>query len=459
MTQYRRIVCLIALGLSVASPSLPAQEAHTFNLINNGDFQGEIVDDLPKGWTAHAARPSLAPEFRLVKKQGQRCLYATGGGNPDCAGWVSTRAEITRGKTYWFRVRFRKSRCLNPLQHLLFDVTAGDASQQITEFHRLKEGWVEGESRVSFPGEGNASAEVRILYRLCAKGKLWVQNISLVETDPVEPRWVRVACTQGPGSLEDYGLPTFRKALDVAGQGNADLALLPEYINGELVQETLSGPSVQLMSEKAKQYGMYVAGTIALYDEATDRLTNSALLFDREGKLVGRYDKVHLYAPELNRDGVTPGDRVPVFRTDFGRVGFMTCYDSWFTDVAELVALQGADLLLFPNLGYDRELMHARSLDNRINVVASSRSGRYGVWDSAGRDIISASLETGSSFKNILEIHQEGGLGVLMVTLDLNTAQLGGLRLPAPRTKRYWSNQRIWLEPSIARQKQRWWVD
>jgi len=127
--------------------------------------------------------------------------------------------------------------------------------------------------------------------------------------------------------------------------------------------------------------------------------------------------------------------------------------------VAELVALQGADLLLFPNLGYDRELMHARSLDNRINVVASSRSGRYGVWDSAGRDIISASLETGSSFKDVLEVHEEGDLRVLMVTLDLNTPPLGGTRLPAPRTKRYWSNQRIWLEPSIERQKQRWWVD
>ena len=354
---FAALIC--ALSVSTVS-ALPQGD----NLVGNGAFQGSIVNGLPTGWVAKAARPSLAPEIRIADKDGQRYLYMAGGGNPDCVGGVSTQASIVPGKTYRFRVRFRKSECVNPIQHLLFEVAAQGGSNQIVEFHRLKEDWVEGETRVSFSGKGPVNAEVRVIYRLCPKGEVWIDNVWLVETDPVPPRWARIACTGGPDTLEKYGLPAFRKALDVIGQAKVDLALLPEYFSGEEVQETISGPSATLMSEKAGKYGMYVAGSIGLHDKASDRLSNATLLFDRKGKLVGRYDKIHLYGPELNSDGVTPGDDTPVFQTDFGKVGVMTCYDGWFTDVAELVALRGADVLLFPSLNYDRALMHARSLDN-----------------------------------------------------------------------------------------------
>ena len=451
---------LFAALICVVSMSTVSALAQGDNLVGNGAFQDSIVNGLPTGWVVKAARPSLSPEIRVVDKHGQRYLYMTGGGNPDCVGGVSTQASIVPGKTYWFRVRFRKSECVNPIQHLLFEVAAQGSSQQIVEFHRLKEGWVEGQTRVSFPGEGSVNAEVRVLYRLCSKGKVWIENVSLVETDPVPSRWVRIACTGGPDTLEKYGLPAFRKALDIVGQAKVDLALLPEYFNGEYVQETLSGPSATLMSEKAGEYGMYVAGTIGLYDKASDRLFNAALLFDRKGKLVGRYDKIHLYGPELNSDGVTPGDDTPVFQTDFGKVGVMTCYDSWFTDVAELVALRGADVLLFPSLNYDRALMHARSLDNCINIVASSRAGGCGVWDAGGRDVLGASSETsrGSAFKDVVKARVDG-LDILMVTLDLNVPLIGGARSPTIRTKRHLGNQRIRLEDQIGREKDRWWVD
>lgn len=451
---------LSAIVISVVATASVFALPQGDNLIGNGAFQGSIVNGLPTGWVAKAARPSLSPEIRIVDQDGRRFLYMTGGGNPDCVGGVSTQVGIAAGKTYWFRARFKKSECVNPTQHLLFEVAAQGSSQQIVEFHRLKDGWVEGEARVSFPGKGSVNADVRVVYRLCPKGQAWIENVSLVETDPVPPRWVRIACTGGPDTLEKYGLPAFRKALDTIGQAKVDLALLPEYFNGEYVQETLSGPSATLMSEKAAKYGMYVAGTIGLHDKQSDRLFNAALLFDRKGKMVGRYDKIHLYGPELNSDGVTSGEDTPVFQTDFGKVGFMTCYDSWFTDVAELVALRGADILLFPSLNYDRALMHARSLDNCINIVASSRAGGCGVWDAGGRDVLVASSETsqGLTFKDVVKTRVDG-LDILMVTLDLNAPLIGGSRSPTMRTKRHLANQRVWLENRIYREKDRWWVD
>ena len=425
-----------------------AGQESMLNLIPNGNFQGEAINGLPAGWVAGAPRPCLAPKFALERECDRQMLFITGGANPDCVGWVSTRVRIDFGKTYLFHVRFKKSSELNPLHHMQFQIVTNTTSQGITEFHRLRNDWIEGETRICFPGKGEIQVEVQIIYRLCAKGKAWIENISLTETSPVPPRWVRVACTQGPG-LEDYGLKAFGKVLDAAGEGKVDIILLPEYFSGEGTTETLSGASVRLMSEKARQYRMFVAGTIGRHDPVTNRLYNSALLFNRDGEMIGCYDKIHLYGPELNQLGVTPGGSAPVFRTDFGKVGFMTCYDSWFTDVAELVALKGADILLFPNLGYDRALMHARSLDNCVNILTSTRSGEYGFWDAMGRDIIKIPSKPGEdpSFKDVVQI-KIANTGLLMVTIDLNAMR-----------ERHQSNQKVWLEEEILREKQRWWVE
>ncbi len=462
MNRYVFSACLTTF-LALAGVRAGAQPGGEANRIPNGEFQEAGPGGLPTGWVAGQPRASLAPEFRLVRASGRQVLRVSGGGKSDSVGWIATRTRIDLGQTYWFRVRFRKSDALNPLHDLRFEVSAGGDSQGIGEFHRLADGGVEGETRVCFPGTGTADAEVRLNVRLRAGAEAWIERVSLTETSPVPPRWVRVGCTEGPARLEDYGLKVFAEALDAAGREKTDLMLLPEYVNGEGTTETLSGPSARLMSEKARQYGMYVAGTIGRYDPATDRLYNSALLFDREGTLMGWYDKIHLYGPELYRQGMTPGDRVPVFQTDFGTVGFMTCYDSWFPDVAELAALRGAEILLFPNLGYDRGLMHTRSLDNHITLVTSTRSGRYGVWDALGRDVLETASQQAESatVKNVLRT-EVGTLGVLIATLNLNAPahqeRSGGQRRPVLRSGRHMSNQRIWLEEEIEREKQRWWT-
>ncbi len=433
------------------------------NIIPNGDFQGRIINNMPVGWILKSPKESLSPTFSITKENNRQGLFISGNGKDNCIGKVSSEIQIELGKTYLLKTKFKKSNSLNPLQNLFFCVIANGSYQGIGEFHRLNDNWVEGEGYICFSGKDKINAEVQILYRLSAKGTVWVENISLTETAPLPPRWVKIACTQGPGRLEDYNLETFSKAMDIAGKNNVDIILLPEYINGEGTTETLSGASAKLMSGKSAKYKMYVAGTIGRYDEVSDALYNSVLLFDRGGKLVGLYDKIHLYGPELNRDGVTPGKKVQVFDTDFGKVGFMTCYDSWFTDVAELVALKGADILLFPNLGYDRGILHARALDNFINIVVSSRSGKYGIWDSMGRDILNLSPEEElPSFKDIKKI-KEAGLDILIATIDISAFYItevnGGNKMPKLRSRKHSANQNILLEDEIKAEKNRWWVE
>jgi len=195
-------------------------------------------------------------------------------------GYVSTKAPITLGRTYFFRVVFKVSDDLNPHQHLLFQCFHGNTKNGIFELRRRNDGWIEGEVKIHYPGSGNASAEARILFRLSAAGRAWIRDISLAETEPVKPRWVTVACTQGRTDLESC-----HAVLEAAGKAGVDLVLLPEYMRGGRIEEPVPGPSSQLMAEMAAKHRMYVAGGIVRKVPETDRVYNTALLYDRAGKL------------------------------------------------------------------------------------------------------------------------------------------------------------------------------
>jgi predicted amidohydrolase len=337
------------------------------------------------------------------------------------------------------------------------------ANSGLHEFRRLANGWAEGTTRLTYAGEGPGQAEARVLLRLTAKGKFWVKELSLTESTPVPPRWVRVACTSGRTTLASC-----EAVLDTAGKAGADLVLLPEYMQGDRIEEPLKGPSYQLMSAKAKQYGMYVAGGIVRQDKTHDLVYNTALLFDRKGKYLGLYDKLHPYSPELTEQGISVGRHVPVFRTDFGTIGIIICYDSWFTDVVELLALKGARMILFPNAGYYRALMHARSADNRVRIVCSSWNSGSGVWDTVGRDIVNPSLDEshgnppGVTYQDVVE-SKVGDVGLLMASLDMNCSPSphynGGSMWEAPGGTRNRRDQALFLEELIKAERERWWTE
>src|SRR5690606_21644241 len=107
-----------------------------------------------------------------------------------------------------------------------------------------------------------------------------------------------------------------------------------------------------------------------------DLFHNTAVLIDRQGKLVGKYRKVHLTIGE-GENGLTPGTDYPVYDTDFGRIGLMTCWDNWFSEPARILRLKGAEMLFMPLAG-DGDNTHwdvvwkARAIDNGVWMVTSS---------------------------------------------------------------------------------------
>jgi len=427
------------------------------NLIANGDFAGGDPGALPYGWEPVYPNRAIAPVFKLVSLQGGKpSLMAAGNGRCECFGYIRHRVSLKAKKTYCMGVRLRYEGMDDLNRHLVHGVFAPNFNDGIFTYRRDSP-WIVGENR--FPGpETDVEGEVRLYFRFSPHGKVWWDRVSLEECDPIPPRPVKIAVAWGTGDL-DY----WDRWLDEAGSQNADIALLPEMFNGKGAgdPEPLDGPSGSLMARKARQWHMYVSGT---FDEKRgDLVFNAAPLFDREGELVGTYCKNQLYDPEED-EGTTPGVGFPVFRADFGKVGIMICYDSWFPETIRLLAYKGAELILFPNAGYFTGLMPARAADNGVWIAVSSLNNPAGIWDSggacAGEEEPNPTRYVASS---ILSFAKDDAKRLLVATVDLSRRfsphWWGGPMRSAPGGRRVRQTLIAPIEEEIAREARRWWEE
>jgi predicted amidohydrolase len=107
-----------------------------------------------------------------------------------------------------------------------------------------------------------------------------------------------------------------------------------------------------------------------MYEREAQAVYNTAVLLDRDGRVTGKYRKVYLPREEVEA-GLTPGSSYPVFRTDFGTVGIMICWDEFYTDPARALARKGAELILWPVWGGNPTLARARAYENHLFLVSS----------------------------------------------------------------------------------------
>jgi predicted amidohydrolase len=447
------------------------------NLIPNGGFAHGSVGKTPDGWRVRRPDSALRPVFRLSRHLGEKVLLVGGDGNQDCVARLSTSFTAQAGSTYRFNVRFRMSDGVDPNANLLFIFYTPDYNNGIFRFTRVAGSFVEGENRFFVPGDGEVTAEVWILFRYSARGKVWISEISLDECGAVGTRPARVACTSGFTSMADWA-----KVIDAAAEEEADLVLLPEDVAGPNDAELVDGPSPALMGAKSAKHKMYVAGGFMLRDVDADRTYNVCTIFGRDGKLVGMYRKNHLYITEV-LIGLTPGVEVPVFETDFGKVGIITCYDSFFTDVIELEALKGAEIVLVPAAGIYRSLMPARAADNGVRIVASTWDDSHGIWDTSGCDVSGRSIDPtrvckchGDMFSDVMTrtvtgaksfncdmrgLHEtDRDAEILVATLDLSKSAAphgSGPMGSGPGGRRNRREQKHLLLDEIKREYLRWW--
>jgi N-carbamoylputrescine amidase len=120
--------------------------------------------------------------------------------------------------------------------------------------------------------------------------------------------------------------------------------------------EPIPGPSTKLYGELAKQFGVVIV-TSLFEKRAAGLYHNTAVVLEKDGSIAGIYRKMHI--PDdpayYEKFYFTPGDLgFHPIDTSVGRLGVMVCWDQWYPEAARLMALQGAELLIYPTaIGYE----------------------------------------------------------------------------------------------------------
>ena len=174
---------------------------------------------------------------------------------------------------------------------------------------------------------------------------------------------IQQRCT---GSIEDNKRKLAQNSADVASQG-ADLVVLQELHNSLYfcqtentanfdLAEPIPGPGTDYYGELARRHGIVLV--TSLFERRSAGLYhNTAVVFEKDGTIAGKYRKMHI--PDdpayYEKFYFTPGDLgFHPIDTSVGRLGIQVCWDQWYPEGARLMALQGAELLIYPTaIGYE----------------------------------------------------------------------------------------------------------
>ncbi|MDR0940017.1 MAG: carbon-nitrogen hydrolase [Mediterranea sp.] len=157
--------------------------------------------------------------------------------------------------------------------------------------------------------------------------------------------------------------------------------------------ETIPGPSTDFYSRLAAEHGVVLV--CSLFERRAPGLYhNTAVVFDRDGSMAGKYRKMHI--PDdpayYEKFYFTPGDLgFQPIQTSLGRIGVLVCWDQWYPEAARLMALRGAELLVYPTaIGWEssdtneeklrqldawRIAQRAHAVANGLPVIAVNRVG------------------------------------------------------------------------------------
>ncbi len=150
------------------------------------------------------------------------------------------------------------------------------------------------------------------------------------------------------------------------------------------------GPITTFLARKAKEHGTYIIGSYWRKDPENRGRYNSAVLLDREGKLVGYYDKMFPTIPEME-SGVLPGAGAVVWDTDFGRIGALICFDLNFKELLAEYKRQGVELLCFLSNFRGGFRVPSVAFENQCFIASAVPSENGLIVDPLGRTLAESS--------------------------------------------------------------------
>jgi len=221
---------------------------------------------------------------------------------------------------------------------------------------------------------------------------------------------LQLACGDNIGRNEEKTELRIREA---AGQG-AHIICLQELFNARYFCQFVDvrsyafalpfpNAATDRMQNLARELGVVLV--VPFFEEALPGIYfNTAVVFDADGSYLGKYRKNHIPdGPQyLEKYYFTPGDLgYPVFQTRFAKLGIGICWDQWFPEVARLLALQGAEILLYPTaIGSEPDrpdfdssqpwqtIIRAHAIANNVFVGAANRVGTEADMTFYGRSFV-----------------------------------------------------------------------
>ena len=193
-----------------------------------------------------------------------------------------------------------------------------------------------------------------------------------------------------------------------AASDGVQLVAFPEYLLGRI---SVPGPQTEKIGQAAAAGRIYViVGCWEVYEDG--KFANTALLFDRSGKIAGKYHKPHAAvdqfegtppwsAPPKGKDAdwfirndpewaMQRGEDLPVFDLDFGRIGILTCYDGWFPETFRVLSLKGAELLVWINGrggGVEDFIIKSAMFQDEVAIVATNQAYGAGTASPTSRAV------------------------------------------------------------------------
>ena len=249
------------------------------------------------------------------------------------------------------------------------------------------------------------------------------------------------------GSTEDNLANIEARVAGAAARG-AKLVLLQELHNGPYFcqhehcdefdrAEPIPGPSTERLGALAKKHGVVIVGSL-FERRAAGLYHNTAVVLEADGRLLGKYRKMHIPDdPGLyEKFYFTPGDLgFEPIDSSVGRLGVLVCWDQWYPEGARLMALAGAEMLLYPTaIGWDPDddaaeksrqrdawiLSHrGHAVANGLPVLSCNRVGHEpSPADASGIDFWGSSHVLGPQGEVLGEAGTEAA-EVLVVDIDL----------------------------------------
>ncbi len=253
------------------------------------------------------------------------------------------------------------------------------------------------------------------------------QPYQLLRQEKNSPREVWVMSIAKSGIEDKDIVKGMIDRIMVMSEYKPDIICLPELFTGTsaVAAEEVPGPTTQRLAAVSKELGSYIICPI--HTKQKGKVYNSAVLIDRNGQIVGQYNKIHPVSVESEK-GVTPGiSPPPVFKTD---IGIQICFDVNWIDEWKILKEQGAEIVFWPSAYPAGRMLPSYAWLFKYYVVGCSwrdpstiyditgdliaMSGQWEHWAFANLNLEKAFLEIAHYSKKLNDMKKKYGRKVLI---------------------------------------------